>query len=62
VNFVIPALGAGFVLKGERLEYLPEYFIQHLSVCLLLLIQPLLWQIEVLDRNQQERDYYNVVR
>jgi hypothetical protein len=41
-NVVIPALGVGISVKSERLEYPPEYFIQHLSVCLLLLIHPLL--------------------
>jgi hypothetical protein len=36
-NVGIPTLGVGILFKGERLEYLPEYFIQHLSVSLLLL-------------------------
>jgi hypothetical protein len=31
-NGVIPALSVGILFKGERLEYPPEYFIQHLSV------------------------------
>jgi hypothetical protein len=31
-NVVILALGAGIVFKGERLEYPPEYLIQHLLV------------------------------
>jgi len=26
-NVVIPALGAGIILTGERPEYLPEYFV-----------------------------------
>jgi len=41
-NIVIPALGARTMFIGERVEYPPEYLIQHLSVCLPLLIQPLL--------------------
>jgi hypothetical protein len=61
-NIVIPALGVGILFKGERLEYPPEYFIQHLSVCLPLLIQPLLRKIAVLDRNRLESDHYEGVR
>jgi hypothetical protein len=61
-NVVIPALGVGILVKGERLEYPPQYFLQHLSVCLLLLIQQLLRNIAVLDRNQQVIDYYEGVR
>jgi len=34
-----PALGTSVVFQGERLEYLPEYFVQHLFDCLPLLIQ-----------------------
>jgi hypothetical protein len=49
VNVEIPALGAGIELKGERLEYPPEYFVQHLTVCLPQLIQPLLRNIAVFD-------------
>jgi hypothetical protein len=48
-NFVIPALGARIEFKGERLEYPPEYFIQHLTVCLALLIQRFLRNIAVLN-------------
>jgi hypothetical protein len=48
-NVVIPALGAGIVFTGERPKYPPEYVVQHLSVCLPLLIQPLLRNIVVLD-------------
>jgi hypothetical protein len=51
-NIVIPTPGAGILFKGDLLERLPEYFIQHLSVCLLLLIQPLLRNIVVLDWNR----------
>jgi hypothetical protein len=61
-NVVIPALGVGILFKGERLEFPPVYFIQHLSVCLLLLIQPLLRIIELLERNRQESDHYYGVR
>jgi hypothetical protein len=51
-HVVIPALGARIEFKGERLEYPPEYFVQHLTVCLPLLIQPLLRNIAVLVRNR----------
>jgi hypothetical protein len=61
-NVVIPALGVGNVLKGERLEFPQEYFVQPLTVCLLLLIQPLLRNIVVLDWNGQESDYHDAVR
>jgi len=60
-NVVIPTLGAGILYKGERLEYPLEYFFQHLSVCLPLLIQPLLMNIVVLDWNEQESDHYDSV-
>jgi hypothetical protein len=50
------------LFNGVRLEYLPAYFFQHLSVCLLLLIQPLLMNIVVPDWDQQESDHYNRVR
>jgi len=56
-NDVMPALGIGILFKGERLEYPPEYIVQHLSVCLMLLIQLLLRNIEVLDWNRQESDH-----
>jgi len=59
---VIPALGAGILLKDERVEYLPEYLVQHLSVCLPLLIQWLLRNIAVPDRNRQESDHYDAER
>jgi len=58
---VIPALGAGVLFQCERLEYQLEYFVQHFSVCLRLLIQPLLRDIAVLDWNRQECDQYNAV-
>jgi hypothetical protein len=50
------------VFKDDRLEYPLEYFVEHLSVCLLLLIKPLLRTIVVLDRNWQESDHYDSVR
>jgi hypothetical protein len=50
-NLVIPARSAGILFKGEWVEYQPEYFVQHLSVCLPLLIQPFLRNIAVLDRD-----------
>jgi hypothetical protein len=61
-NVVIPALSTGMVFRVERLEYLLEYLVQHLSVCMPLFIQPLLWNIAVFDRNRQESDHYNAVR
>jgi hypothetical protein len=60
-NVVIPALGAGIVFKSERLEYPPEYFVKHLSVCLPLLIKPLRRNIAVLDWNRQKSDHYYAV-
>jgi hypothetical protein len=60
-NIVIPALGAWYLFQGESVEYPPEYLIQHLSVCFPLLIQPLLRNIAVLDRNQQESDECDAV-
>jgi len=50
---IIPALGAGISFKGERLKHPPEHRVQHLSVCMVLLIQPLLINMAVLDRNRQ---------
>jgi hypothetical protein len=61
-NVVISALGAGILFIGERLEYLLEYLVQHLSVCMPLLINLLLRNFAVLDRNRQESDYYDAVR
>jgi len=61
-NDVIPTLGTGIVFKGKRLEYLPEYIVQHLSICLPLLIRLLLCNIAVLDWNRQESDHYYAVR
>jgi len=61
-NIVIPALSDGILFKGERVEYPPEYLVQHLSVCLPLLIQSLLRNIAVLDRNRQESDHYDAER
>jgi hypothetical protein len=61
-NIVIPALGAGIEFTGERMEYRLENFVQDLSVCLPVLIQPLLRNIAVLDWNQQESDHYDCVR
>jgi len=49
------------LFNDEKLEYLPEYFIQHLSVCLPLLIQPLLRNIAVLDGIRQESNHYDAV-
>jgi len=61
-NVVIPAPGAGLLFEGEWLEYLPEYFVQHLTVCLPLLIHPLLTNLAVLDCNQLESDHDEAVR
>jgi hypothetical protein len=60
-NVVIPAFGGGRLFKCQRLEYQPEYFIQHLSVCFPLCIQPLLRNFAVVDCNRQESDPYNAV-
>jgi hypothetical protein len=61
-NVVLPALGTGILFKDERLEDLPEYLVQHLSVCMPLLIKPLLRKIADLDRNQQDSDHHDPVR
>jgi len=46
-NVGIPTLGARISIEGERLEYLPEYFFQHLSIGLPLLMPLLRMQIAV---------------
>ena len=60
-NVVIPPLSAGIQCKSERLEHPAEYFIQHLSGCLPLLIQLLQRNIAVLHWNWQEIDHYDAV-
>ena len=60
-NIVIRALGAGILFTGEWLEYPHEYLIQHRSVCLGLIIQQLLRNITVYDRNWQQSDHYDAV-
>jgi len=60
-NILIPTLGGGILLKDERPEYPLEYFVQHLSVCSLLLTQPLLRNIVVLDWTWPECDHYDGV-
>jgi hypothetical protein len=50
------------MFTGESLEYPPDYFVQHLSVCLPLLIEQRLRNITVLDWNRQESDHYDGVR
>jgi hypothetical protein len=49
------------MFKGERLEYPLEYLVQHLSVCMPLLISLLLRHIVVLDQTQQQSDHYDAV-
>jgi hypothetical protein len=51
-NVVIPALGVRIVFEGERLEYPLECSIQHLSVCLPLLIHLHLRTIAVIEWDQ----------
>jgi hypothetical protein len=50
------------LFKGEWLEYPLEYFVQHLSVYLPLLNEPLQRNIAVLDWNRQETNHYDAVR
>ena len=57
----LPTLGPGILFQGERLEYLPEYIVQLLSVWLLWLIQRLLRNIAFLDRNRLETNHYDAV-
>ena len=59
---MIPTLSAGILFTGERLVYPPEFILLHLSVCLPLLIQPLLRNVEVLDWNRQVSNHYDGVR
>jgi len=61
-NVVLPPPGTGIVCTGEWLESTLEYFVEHLSVCLPLLIQPLLRNFLVLDWNRYEGDHYDAVR
>jgi len=60
-NVAIPAFGDGILCPSGRLNYPAEYFLQRLSVCLPLLIQPLLRINAVLHWNRQESDHYNAV-
>jgi len=61
-NFVIPILGAGMMFTGQWLESPPEYFVQHLTDSLPLLIQPLLRNIVDRDWNTSESDNSEAVR
>ena len=61
-NVVMTALSAGMLFNCQRLEYLPEYFVQHLLVYLSLLILSLLRYIEVHDWNRQKSEHYDAVR
>jgi len=58
---VIPTLSAGNLFKDARLEYPLEYFVEDLSVCLQLLIQPRLRKIAFLDWNRHESNHYDAV-
>jgi hypothetical protein len=60
-NIVISALGNWILFKCGRLGSQLVYFVQHLSVSLLLLIQPVLTNIVHFDCNQQESDDYDAV-
>jgi hypothetical protein len=60
-NVVIPTLGVRILFKGERLEYPPDYVLQHLSVPLPLLIHPVLRNITVWDWYQHESHHYDGV-
>jgi hypothetical protein len=57
----MPARRVGIMLKGEKLQSLPEYFVQHPWFCMPLLILMLLRYIVVLDWNRQESDHYHGV-
>jgi len=56
-NVVIHDFGVGMLFIGERLQFPPEYIVQHNSVCLLLSIQPLQRKIIVRDWHRQESDH-----
>jgi hypothetical protein len=57
----IPTLNTGVLFRGQWLEYLPEYFIQHLSGWLPLLIQAFHKRITMLEWNWEGSDCYNAV-
>jgi hypothetical protein len=59
VNVVITSFGSRMYFTGKWLEYTQEYFVQHLSVCVLLPIAPLVRNIEVLDWNRLESNHYD---
>jgi hypothetical protein len=40
-NIVIPTVGMGILFAGDRLDCLPEYPVQHVTLCSLLLISPI---------------------
>jgi hypothetical protein len=60
-NIVLLALSQGILFKDEWLEYPPEFFIQHLSGCLPLLVPLLQRNIPVLDWNRKGSDHYEAV-
>jgi len=60
-NVGILAHGPGILFEGGRLKYPPEYFVQHLSVCLPLCMLPAPRNFAVLNRNQQESDHYDAM-
>jgi hypothetical protein len=61
-SIVITDLGTGIWLIADKLEHLLEYLIQHLLICLPLLIQPLRRNGAVCEWNRQESNYYHAVR
>jgi len=60
-NIEIPTLGAAIVFKHVTLEYPQEYFVQHLLVCLPLLISLHLRNIAFLDSIRQESNHHDAV-
>jgi hypothetical protein len=61
-NPVIPRLGAGILITGERVEYPMEDLVQYLLVSLLLPIQPVPRNNAVLPLDWQDSAHYNAVR
>jgi hypothetical protein len=57
VKIEVPALCARMLGTGYRLEWLPEYFVQHLTDSLLLFVLLFLNTIAVVDQNWQEREH-----
>jgi hypothetical protein len=61
-NVVISSLAVGILVKGVRLEYPPEYFVQHFWVWLRLLMKRLQRNIAVVYYSRQKSNQYDGVQ